>query len=82
MLIGNHIAGGLKKDTIVFLYKFPMSKVYADVINFDSYLRAVYNLILLDMTRIFYPNAYRNYYAGRDEYIVKMDWQIERKSYK
>ncbi len=64
---------GRKKDTIVFLYKFPMNKVYADVLDFDSYLRAGYNLILLDMTRIFYPDVYKNYYAGRDEYIVKMD---------
>lgn len=73
----NHIAGGLKKDTIVFLYKFPLSKVYADFLDFDSYLRAGYNLILLDMTRIFYPNVYKNYYAGRDEYIVKKDWFVE-----
>lgn len=68
---------GLKKDTIVFLYKFPMNKVYADILDFDSFLRAGYNLILLDMTRIFYPNVYKNYYTGRDEYIVKKDWFIE-----
>ncbi len=46
MLIRNHIAGGLKKDTIVFLYKFPMNKVYADFIDFDSYSRAGYNWII------------------------------------
>lgn len=68
---------GRKKDTIVFLYKFPMNKVYADFLDFDSFLRAGYNLILLDMTRIFYSNVYKNYYAGRDEYIVKKDWFIE-----
>jgi hypothetical protein len=68
---------GRKRDTIVFLYKFPMSKVYADVLNFDLFLSAGYNLILLDMSRIFYPNVYKNYYSGRDEYIVKRDWFIE-----
>lgn len=68
---------GLKKDTIVFLYKFPMNKVYADILDFDSFLRAGYNLKLLDMTRIFYPNVYNNYYTGRDEYVVKKDWFVE-----
>ncbi len=29
---------GRKKDTIVFLYKFPMSKVYADILDFDLFL--------------------------------------------
>ncbi len=48
MLIKNHSTSGLKKDIIVFLYEFPMSKLYADVLDFDSYLYAGYNLILVN----------------------------------
>lgn len=65
------------RKTIIFINKFPLSSVYAESIDFERYIKASYQLIYLDMSRIFFPDTYKHYASGNERYVFHKDFFIE-----
>jgi len=65
-----------QKDTIFFINKFPLSKVYAEALEFQRYSEAGYRLVYLDMTQLYFADTYTSYGSGNKEYVVSMDGSI------
>ena len=50
----------MKKDTIVFINRFPLGKLFEENIEFNRFEKAGYQLVYLDLSPYYYPETYEN----------------------
>jgi len=66
-----------QKDTIVFINIFPLGSVFADSIGMESFKKAGYSLVYIDLAKIYYPETYKTWGEGNKKYDIKKDFFIE-----
>jgi hypothetical protein len=65
---------------IVFLYKFPMNVAYAEIIDFESYFRQGFEVLLLDLSQLFYPDDAAKYASSNSNYLLQANWIVACKT--
>lgn len=70
-------AEGIRKDTVVFLSVYPLGTIFGESLGFERFEQAGYKLVYLDLSKMYYPETYRDYNAGNSEYVVKEDFFVE-----
>lgn len=67
----------MQKDTIVFLNIYPLGKVFAESLGMRQFGQAGYNLIYLDLSKMYYPETYSMFNSQNKKYVEKKDFFIE-----
>ena len=63
-----------RKDTIVFINRFPTSVVLAEALGINRFGEAGYRLVGIDMSAFYCPETYEAYGSGKKGYVFDADW--------
>lgn len=67
----------MKKDTIVFINRFPLGKLFEENIEFNRFEKAGYQLVYLDLSPYYYPETYEKFGSANKEYVVNKEWFLK-----